>query len=104
MKWTKDTTGRFPERPYYEEGEIDFECEKIVTEFLMGKYGKAGFPISTSDITVLLERDTSDFDQYVDFSSEDEEIQGATDFLKNKKPVVSISEQLTNASHMEHDR
>ena len=102
MKWTKDTTGRFPERPFYEEGEIDYECEKIVTEFLMGKYGKVETPISTNDITVLIERDTSDLDQFVDFSSEEEDIQGATDFIKNKKPVVSISQQLSNASNMEN--
>ena len=62
MKWIKDVTGRFPERPYYEEGELDFECERIVGDFLRKKYGKVEFPISTSDITVLIERDTSDLD------------------------------------------
>ena len=102
MKWIKDVTGRFPERPYYDEGEIDFECERIVSEFLRKKYDKAEFPISTSDITVLIERDASDLDQYTDFSVEDGDVQGATDFFKNKKPAVSISDQLSNASQMEN--
>lgn len=102
MKWIKDMTGRFPERPYYEEGEMDFECERIVNEFLRKKYSKAEFPISTSDITILIERDASDLDQYTDFSAEDGDVQGATDFFKDKKPAVSISEQLSNASQMEN--
>jgi Zn-dependent peptidase ImmA (M78 family) len=102
VKWIKDRTGRFPERPYYEEGEMDFECEQIVIEFLRNKYGKAEFPISTSDITILIERDTSDLDQYADFSAEDGDIQGATDFFMNKKPAVSILEYLSIASQMEN--
>jgi Zn-dependent peptidase ImmA (M78 family) len=102
VKWIKDVTGRFPERPYYEEGELDFECERIVDDFLRKKYGKVESPISTSDITILIERDTSDLDQYADFSAEDGDVQGATDFFKNKKPAVSISEQLSNVSQMEN--
>lgn len=102
MKWIKDRTGRFPERPYYEEGEMDFECEQIVVEFLRNKYGKADLPISTGDITILIERDTSGLDQYVDFSAEDEDIQGATDFFKSKKPAVSISDHPSKVSQMEN--
>jgi Zn-dependent peptidase ImmA (M78 family) len=81
---------------------MDYECERIVTEFLQAKYGKIIFPISTNDMTVLIERDTSSLDLYVDFSAEDEEIQGATDFFINNKPAVSISEQLSSANRVEN--
>ena len=102
MKWIKDSTGRFPERPFYEEGEMDHECERIVIEFLQAKYGKVEYPISTNDITLLIERDASDLNLYADFSAEEGDVQGATDFFTNNKPAVSISEYLSNTNQMEN--
>lgn len=102
MKWIKDNTGRFPERPYYEQAEIDYECEQIVSEFLRQKYGKVQFPISTDDATIMIERDTSGLDLYADLSLEGEDLEGATDFFTNKKPFVSISERLSNLGQMQN--
>ncbi len=55
VKFVRDTTGRFSQRPHYEPQELDRECEAIITKFLKDKYGKVEFPISTDDLTVLIE-------------------------------------------------
>jgi hypothetical protein len=102
MKWIKDSTGRFPERPFYEGDEIDYECERIVTDFMRGKYGKVEFPISTDDVTILIERDTSGLDRFADLSKEGEEVEGITDFFINKKPFVSVVERLSAQPNMEN--
>jgi len=102
MKWIKDNTGRFPERPFYERDEINYECERIVTDFMRGKYGKVKFPISTDDVTILIERDTSGLDLYADLSREGEEVEGITDFFINKKPFVSIVKHLSAQPNMEN--
>ncbi len=95
MKWIADSTGRFQWRPYYTREELDAECEQIVTKFLLDKYGALSFPISTDDLSVMIERDTSDLDLYADLSGEGEDVEGLTDFFSNKKPVVKISKELS---------
>jgi hypothetical protein len=95
MKWVADTTGRFQWRPSYQPEELDTECERIVTAFLLQKYGAVRFPISTDDLTVMIERDTSYLDLYADLRGEGEDVEGLTDFFKNKKPAVKISQKLS---------
>ena len=94
MKWVIDSSGRFQFRPYYEAEELDAECEWITTAFLETKYGTRRFPISTDDLTVMVEQDTSDLDLYADLSREGEDVEGLTDFFARKKPAVRISQQL----------
>ena len=59
-------------------------------------------PISTDDLTVLLERDVEDFDPYADFSSEEGEIEGVTEFRMGSKPIVRVAARLTNTSGLEN--
>lgn len=33
MRYVKDKTGRFNERPHYEPQELDHACEKIIVDF-----------------------------------------------------------------------
>jgi hypothetical protein len=73
IRWIKDPTGRFPERPFYRQEDLDSLSEEWVVDFLMERYGKVEFPVSTEDLTVMIERDTSDLDQYADLSEEGEE-------------------------------
>jgi hypothetical protein len=54
MKWVRDATGRFPKRPHYLPEELDAECEKIVHDFLLNRYGRVEYPVRTDDLTVLL--------------------------------------------------
>lgn len=93
MKWVKDKTGRFPERPFYDEEELDYECESLVASFLSGRYGGVTFPISTNDLTILVERETSQLDLFADLSGEGVDVEGVTDFLPDKKPRVRISQE-----------
>lgn len=101
MKWVRDRTGRFPQRPYYEELELDSECENIISSFLIEKYGKVAYPISTNDLTILIEQKTSELDLYSDLSNEGNDVEGMTVFLQNTLPRVLISNFLsTSSSHV----
>jgi hypothetical protein len=95
MKWVSDTTGRFDWRPYYEPAELDDECEHIVAGFLREKNGVVRFPISTDDLTVMLEQETSDLDLFADLSRDGDDVEGVTDFFPHKKPAVRIARELS---------
>jgi Zn-dependent peptidase ImmA (M78 family) len=102
MKWVADQAGRFRLRPYYNREELDFECERIVSRFLEKKYGVCCFPISTDDLTVMIEEDTSDLDLFADLSGLGEDVEGLTDFFPDRKPAVKISANLTLDNRKEH--
>ncbi len=102
MKWIRDNTGRFPHRPYYQDGEIDQECEAVVSEFLTRKYGSVHYPISTNDLTVLLEQKAGELDLYADLSSYGTDVEGVTEFYASKKPRVLISAELVDQPHREN--
>ena len=102
VRYVRDTTGRFSQRPHYKPEELGRECENIITEFLKDKYGKAEFPVSTDDLTLLIERDTDDFDSYADLSVYGNNVEGVTEFQRGKKPIVRISENLPNDERREN--
>ena len=102
MKWLKDLTGRFPERPFYDAEELDDLSERLILDFLCEKYADFTFPISTEDLTVLIESGTSDLDQYADLASEGYDVEGVTLFFPDRKPVVKVAENLAVAEYREH--
>lgn len=102
VRYVRDTTGRFSQRPHYKPEELDRECESIITKFLKDKYGKVEFPVSTDDLTLLIERDTSDFDPYADLSEYGGEVEGVTEFLLRDKPAVKIAAGLANDDRREN--
>jgi hypothetical protein len=93
MKWVEDTTHRFSRRPYYTPEELDRECDNSVLSFLRQKYGRTVFPLTTDDLVVMLEKETSDVDLYADFGGLD--IEGETTFLRDARPAVKISKRLS---------
>jgi hypothetical protein len=93
---------RFPERPHYETSELDHDCEQIVRDFLLKRYGKVEFPIRTEDLSVLVEQWVEDLDMGADLTNEQGEVEGVTEFRPGKKPTVRISEQLVNNPRMEN--
>jgi len=95
MKWIKDRTGRFPLRPHYLAEELDCECERLITDFLLQRCGKIEYPISTDALTILIETLVDDLDLYADLSNEDGDVEGVTDFFPGHRPKVKISKQLT---------
>lgn len=102
MKWLKDLTGRFPERPYYDTEELDDLSEGVIVNFLREKYGGVSFPVSTEDLTVLIESETSDLDQYADLTPEGDDVEGVTFFFSDRKPIVKIAEELAATGYREH--
>ncbi len=91
MRWIPDTTGRFPRRPYWEREELDARCEAIVTEFLRTRRGEVRYPLTTDELTILVER-YADLDGAADLSRYGEDVEGYTDFLR-RPPLVRVSER-----------
>jgi len=96
VAWVPDRSGRFAKRPHYTHPELDRECEAIVGRFLLDRYGRIEYPLSTSDLTVLVENYCSDVDQYADLSAEGDDVDGMTEFLPDAAPKVFISERLSD--------
>jgi IrrE N-terminal-like domain len=90
-----DKTGRFTKRPFYRAEDLDIACEQIIVRFLLSRYGKAEFPVSTEDLTRLVERDVSSLDSYADLSEFGSDVEGVTFFNLGSKPEVRISAKLT---------
>jgi Zn-dependent peptidase ImmA (M78 family) len=102
MIWVKDRTGRFPKRPHYERDELDVECEQTVEHFLQGQHGSIKYPISTDDLTILLEQNVGNLDLYATDPELGEDVEGVTDFFSKRKPDVRINSRLTAESRYEN--
>ncbi len=94
MRWTCDTSGRFRQRPYYTDSELEQICEGAICRFLRKRHGKVVFPVSTADLTVLIEQHVDDLDSYSDL---EDGIDGLTHFFPKKKPKVKIASRLQEA-------
>ena len=84
----RDNTGRFHLRPHYQPNELDLACERLVTKFLKDRKSLIDFPISTDDLTVLIEEYAKDLDSSCDLSSYGPEVEGVTLFQSGSKPKV----------------
>jgi Zn-dependent peptidase ImmA (M78 family) len=102
MKWITDTTGKFGKRPYYTEAELDAECESITTALLAARHGACTFPVTTDDLTVLIEKEADELDLYADFSAEEGNVEGVTEFRVGQKPKVFINRQLSEGRNLEN--
>lgn len=91
MKWVRDNTGRFRERPHYHRDELEQLCENTMTSFLRDRHGRVTFPVSTDDLTVLLEREVDDLDNGCML---EDGVDGLTDFFPRRKPHVKIASRL----------
>jgi hypothetical protein len=95
MKWVQDSTGRFEQRPHFEPGELDAECEAVISGFLVRKHGAIDYPIRSDDLAILLESLAADVDVYADLASEGEGVEGVTYFdPRGGKPRVRIASYL----------
>jgi len=89
-------TGRFSERPHYVPEELDRECEHIVGSFLRKRHGEVRLPITTDELSVLVEQADAGLDSSVDLSMYGEDVEGMTAFYPDQDPEVSISDRLAN--------
>jgi Zn-dependent peptidase ImmA (M78 family) len=97
MKWIPDATGRFRQRPFYTDEELDTECEIFAANLLRARHGAVHFPLSTDDLMVLIEREADELDLYADFGRKRDLIEGVTEFRTGRKPRVLISQHLSKA-------
>jgi hypothetical protein len=91
MKWTRDTSGRFRQRPHYTDSELEQICEKAICEFLQARHRKVTFPVDTADLTVMIEEAVDDLDSACEL---EDGIDGLTDFFPRQKPKVKIASRL----------
>lgn len=98
----KDLTGRFGMRPHYSTDELDAECEQIISDFVRELHGTVKYPVTTDDLTKLIEAHTADLDLYADLSSLGEDVEGLTEFVPGAKPRVRISRLLTDDARREN--
>jgi len=102
MRWGRDNTGRCTQRPYYGQSELDALCEGIVVEFLRGTHGEVRYPISTDDITNLIESEVDDLDLYADLRAEGDDVQGVTYFYRDGRPRIRIAKDLSEQEWRSH--
>jgi len=103
VRWYKDNTGRFPQRPHYDPEEIDAECEALVQSFLRRKYGKIEYPVSTNDIVILLEQEAESLDVWAELNDDgSENVEGVTTFSPKSRPAVQVSRHLSESEYREN--
>ena len=102
MKWLPDRSGRFERRPYYEQEELDSECEAVIIDFLNALYGQMLVPMPTGALIKLIERDAADLDLYADLSAEGDGVEGVTYFFAAGRPKVRIIRTLSEQRHRAH--
>jgi len=98
MRWVPDHTGRFRWRPWYDAGEIDGLCEDRVRRFLRARHGRVFYPLSTNDLTLLIEQEVDDLDLYADLSGMSKDggvVEGVTTFVRGHRPRVQIAQALS---------
>lgn len=91
MKWVRDNSGRFRQRPHYLPDELEQTCEDAICNFLRGRHGTVKFPVTTADLTVMIERAVDDLDSGCDL---EDGVDGLTDFFPGKKAKVKIASRL----------
>lgn len=97
MQWVPDQTGRFPQRPYYRQRELDELCERRIRYFLWSRHGRVTYPVSTDDLMGLIEDDAADLDLCADLSTlprADGVVHGVTTFYVEGRPRVQIAREL----------
>ena len=98
MRWVRDGTGRFRWRPFLEASEIDMLCEQRIQRFLFDCYGGVAYPLSTDDLTRLIELDADDLDLFADLSAFRDGnviVEGVTTFISGRRPRIQIARQLS---------
>jgi Zn-dependent peptidase ImmA (M78 family) len=98
----RDNTGRFAQRPYYTAGELDRECEQIISGFLTARHGQFRLPVTTDELSILIEQHDASLDSSVDLSDFGQDVEGMTAFYPDRSPEVSISERLAKDPRREN--
>ncbi|RDC69794.1 ImmA/IrrE family metallo-endopeptidase [Rhodovulum sp. 12E13] len=102
VRMIPDKTGRFARRPFYDQRELDGECERLIRDLLLKRRGEVEYPVSTDDLTMLIELHDADLDPYADLSRYGQDVEGVTEFFPDRGPHVSISAQISTDERLEN--
>ncbi len=73
-------------------------CERRIRYFLWSHHGRVTYPVSTDDLTRLIEEDADDLDLYADLTGlpwADGPVHGVTTFFYEGRPRVQIARELS---------
>ncbi len=94
VRMIPDKTGRFAKRPFYDQRELDDECERLIGDLLQKRHAKVDYPVATDDLTVLIEMHAEELDSCADLTCYGDDVEGVTEFFADSGPEVSISERI----------
>lgn len=100
--YVPDPTGRFRQRPFWKENELDRACEAIIVALLMKRHGKVEYPVRTDDLTILIENEAESLDPYADLSGHGPDVEGVTIFMPGERPRVEIASFLSENERREN--
>jgi Zn-dependent peptidase ImmA (M78 family) len=93
-QWFRDSTGRFSERPFYQQREIEEKALSALRATLGGANADLTWPLSDAALVRFVEFRTDRFDPYADLKHVGIDIDGYTLFSRDGKPSVLINEDL----------
>lgn len=99
VRWIRDATGRFEQRPFYTEAELEDACDALVADHHARRSLPLTYPIPTNELLILLESVATTVDIYSDL---DPGVEGRTDFNADGTIVVQVARQLGQEEGREH--
>jgi Zn-dependent peptidase ImmA (M78 family) len=93
-QWLPDPTNRFTRRPLFERNDIEAWCQALLTNFLAESNRTWDSSPSTTDLELLADSLTSEYQPVSDLSDIGKDVEGATFFMSDTKPKIKISADL----------
>lgn len=76
---------------------LEGQCERTIIGHVQGRRASDIFPVTTDDLTTLLEQHVEELNLYADVTRFGQGVEGLTLFQPSKKPIVMISAALAEA-------
>src|SRR3546814_16302848 len=102
MRMIRDPKGRFPERPYYTNDELDRECERLVRDLHRKRNQEARPRITTDELHLLIELNAASLDSSADLPVYGDDVEGVTAFPPDGAPQSPIPLRLAKAPPPRH--
>ena len=100
-RFTRDHVGGLSWRPYKTEHEIEEECERLLRHYFdLERSAMLPCPLSTDDLTCLIEAAAERLDLYADLAAD---VEGLTEISRHRRPFVRIN-RLLSAAPYRHNR
>src|SRR3546814_19392217 len=96
MRMIRDPKGRFPERPYYTNDELDRECERHVRDLHRKRNQEARPRITTDELHLLIELNDAGLGSSADLTVYDDDVEGVAAFHPDGDTKVAISARQAN--------